>query len=531
VRRHRLRPLLALAPLLAAAGLPQLASASTTQQPIIQDDAQLQANPVGTLSTFRQLGVDLVRVSVNWRDIAPSPRSATMPARFHAADPAAYPAANWAPYDTIVRYAAADQIGVYFVLTGPAPQWAESSGEPAGGLFGVWSPSPAAFGAFAHAVGERYDGSYRPSRGGAPLPRVTVWSVWNEANYGYDLAPQANGAGTVSLAAANYRGLLAAAWNGLGAAGHTTRRDTILIGETAPRGSVGAPGNFGGTKPLIFLRALYCVDSGYRPLRGSAASAVGCPATAAGSGRFRVRNPALFQASGFADHPYTFQGHPVAPNVTTNSSGPGPSDPNYADLPVVPRLERVLDRLNAVYGSRTHYAIWNTEYGYRTRPPDPHAGVSQATAAYWLNWAEYLSWRQRRLGSYMQYLLVDPPSRVFASGLELFGGAHKASFAAFRMPLYLPLTATRRGARLEVWGGVRPSHFAFLDTGVKQRVAIQFRRGSRGAFRTLERVPIANPRGYFDVGVAFPSSGAVRLAWAYPDGQTILSRSVSITVR
>jgi hypothetical protein len=511
----------------AAAAFPGTVAASPTQQSIIQDDAQLMANPVRTLATFRELGVSRVRVTVAWSSLAPGAHAGSPPRRFDAGDPAAYPAGNWTPYDNVVRYAAVYHIGVNFMLTGPAPQWAEGAGEPRGGLFGVWWPSASAFGAFVHAVGERYSGSYRPSRGAAPLPRVSSWSIWNEPNYGYDLAPQTNASGTVVNAAREYRGLLAAAWGGLRATGHSTRRDTILIGETAPRGSVGAPGNFGGTKPLIFLRALYCVDGGYRQLRGSAAAAIGCPTTTAGSRRFRAQNAALFAASGFADHPYTFQGHPVAPNVTTNSYGPGPSDPNYADLPVVGRLEGVLDRLGAIYGSRTRYAIWNTEYGYRTRPPDPHAGVSQATAAYWMNWAEYLSWRQSRIASFMQYLLVDPPNGLFATGLELPSGAHKAGFDAFRMPLYLPFTAERRGTRLEVWGDVRPAHFA---PGA-QRVAIQFQAASRGAWRTLSTVALGNAEGYFDTRVRFPSSGAVRLAWTDPAGQPLYSRTQAIAVR
>ena len=217
----------------------------------------------------------------------------------------------------------------------------------------------------------------------------------------------------------------------------------------------------------------------------------------------------------------------MKPTRSSNGNGPGPSDPDYADLPEVPRLEGVLDRLNGIYGSRTHFAIWDTEYGYRTRPPDPHAGVSQATAAYFMNWAEYLSWRQPRLISFMQYLLVDPPSGLFASGLELPNGKPKASFDAFRLPLYLPFTTERRRTRLEVWGDVRPAHFA----AGPQHVQVQLQSGSRGAFRTLTTVTLTNPEGYFDIRVGFPSAGAVRLSWAYPNGQRIYSRTQTITVR
>ena len=182
--------------------------------------------------------------------------------------------------------------------------------------------------------------------------------------------------------------------------------------------------------------------------------------------------------------------------------------------------------------------MWNTEYGFRTRPPDPNEGVAQATAAYYMNWAEYLSYKQARLYSYSQYRLRDqPPPAYFDSGLENPNGSHKPGFDAYRMPLFLPVTSTRRGRQLEVWGGVRPAGYARHDTGKAQSVQIQFQAGSKGAWQTLATVPITNPRGYFDVHLAFASSGAVRLAWTYPAGDplltggTIYSRTVTFAIR
>jgi len=78
-----------------------------------------------------------------------------------------------------------------------------------------------------------------------------------------------------------------------------------------------------------------------------------------------------------------------------------------------------------------------------------------------------------------------------------------------------------------VWGCVRPAHFA----PGRQSVQIQFRRGTRGAFKTIKTVGLTSSRGYFDVSVGFPSSGAVRLAWREPMGSTIYSRSVTVSVR
>jgi hypothetical protein len=293
-------------------------------------------------------------------------------------------------------------------------------------------------------------------------------------------------------------------------------------------------------KPLIFLRSLYCVDSSYRELRGSAASAQGCPSTTAGSRSFRRQNPALFAASGFADHPYE-QASP--PNKATHLCGTKlcvgpPADANFTDLPEIPRLEGALDRLNSVYGSRTHFPVWSTEYGFRTKPPDPNLGISPTTAADYMNWAEYLSYRQPRLYSYSQYALVDsPPPAYFDTGLVNPDGSHKPGYDAYRTALFLPTTSMNAGQKVEIWGGVRPAGYARLDTGQPQSAQIQFQRGSSGAWQTIDTVAITNSKGYIDVHLALPASGGVRLAWSYPEGDqllgsgTVYSRTVSVTVK
>jgi hypothetical protein len=501
-----LLPILALLALVGGSSVP-IAAASPGQDAIFQDDGQLHANPLGTLQTLRSLGVSRVRVGIYWGRIAPDGTSAQRPRNFNAADPAAY-RGQWAPYDEIVKDAKAEGISVYFLLTGPAPIWATGAGAPRGGPYGQWKPSARQFGAFVSAAAKRYSGSYHG------LPRVSFWSIWNEPNYGVDLAPQATNHDTVEVGASAYRGLVDAAWSALQQGGHG--RDTILIGETAPHGLNHPIGNFSGVKPLRFLRALYCVDAGYLPLRGPAAAARGCPTTAAGSARFGSAHPGLFAASGFAGHLYA-QG--IAPNRSLAD------DPDYADLASVSRLERTLDRLQAVYGSRNRLPIWNTEYGYWTNPPAKVAKISPTTAAYYINWAEYLSWRQPRVRSYMQYLLVDPPLDNFASGLEFKTGAPKQPvYDAYRMPLFLPSTSGRAGHPLEVWGCVRPAQFAAPG----QQALIQFQNGSDGSWHTLRTLTITNLRGYFDLRQAFAGSGSVRLAWAQPGVGTIYSRTVAI---
>ena len=524
-RAHRLLSPFALLLVLTAGALAlhvAPARASSTQEPMFQDDGLLRRDPAGTLDTLRTLGVARVRLFVFWNSIAPSPNSRRKPARFTASDPGSYPAQNWAPYDAIVEAAQARGIAVDFTLTGPAPLWAIGAGSP-GGPHGQWKPSASEFHAFTTAVGRRYSGSYTPA-GGSQLPAVHYWALWNEPNYGPDLAPQEIHSTGVEVAPMLYRNLVDAGWSALQNTGH--RGDTILIGEVAPRGITtgGQPGLFGGMVPLRFINALYCVDSSYRPLRGSAAAARGCPTTAAGSRGFSRAHPGLFQATGFADHPYP-QG--LAPNRQT---WPNPGPNQYTDMPQIPVLERVLDRLQRAYGSGARLPIYSTEYGYRTYPPEL-GQPNYTTASLWLNWAEYISYRDPRVRSYFQYLLVDPGAGNFPSGLVTAGGKRKATYDAFRMPLYLPVTSTRKGRTVEVWGCVRPAAFAKQDTGTTQQVQIEYQSGSHGSFQVVKTVAITNPRGYFDVRIAFPASGAVRLGWAYPSGAVIHSRVQSVTVR
>ena len=129
-------------------------------------------------------------------------------------------------------------------------------------------------------------------------------------------------------------------------------------------------------------------------------------------------------------------------------------DPNYSSLAEVGRLVSALDRVQRIYGSRTRLPIYDTEFGYITDPPNvstihemgsaPAKYPPPTTAAYYLNWAEYLSWKNPRIMSFDQYLLTDPPPyspayTAWSSGLLGWEqGIPKATYAAWRLPLSVP---------------------------------------------------------------------------------------------
>jgi hypothetical protein len=483
--------------------------------------AELYANSAANMDLLRSLGVGVVRLDMNWTGVAPAPTSLHKPA-FDARDPNSYPA--MARYDALIHGLAARHIAVDLALVGRPPLWAEGPGAPSPRTQAEWKPNASDYADWVYAVGTRYSGHFTPHGASHPLPRINFWSIWNEPNIGNNLGPETTHAGSaVEVAPRLYRDLLNGGWRSLHATGHG--RDRILIGELAPAGATfkGAPGLFGAMAPLRFLRALYCVDANYQQLHGTEAAERGCPTTRSQSARFAAQNPALFTASGFAVHPYSFTSLP--PNVRV------PNEPDYTELAALPTLESTLDRVQRVYGSNRKFPIWSTEFGYITNPPNDQYTISPARAADYLNWAEYITWQDPRIKSFDQFLIADPPgTTVFSTGLETATGQAKPALNAFRMPLYLPVTTGTAGHPLLVWGGVRPAPDIERRTHRGQKVQIQFRPSSGGDFRTINTVALTNPHGYFEVRQGFPSSGSVRLGWAYPKGPTVFSRTVAITL-
>jgi hypothetical protein len=516
------------------------AAGSPTQQALLMDDSELvfgtDPEVEATFGALRELGIDSVRVDLLWHLVAPSSENAVRPS-FDATNPSAYPPGQWDVYDRVVNAAARNGIGVLFTITGPAPVWASS--DPSQGDK-VLDPNPADFRDFVTAVGRRYSGSHpdeqiqqAPPPSGLPflppppappgppplvLPRVSMWSAWNEPNQPGWLRPQASGGLPASPRV--YRALQDAAYAGLQASGHGD--DTYLLAETAPRGSRSLSDR-SPMRPLLFIRELYCVNRRLRPYRGDAAAARGCPADAAGRERFAADHPGLFRASAFAHHPYALE---VAP---------GESDPirDNVTLAELPRLTRTLDRILRRHGVERKLPIWITEYGYQTDPPDPILGVPWARQAAYLNEAEYMAFRYRRVRSFTQFLLVDDgPNRdyepgdprywggTFQSGLVALDGRRKPAYEAFARPVHVSPRRVRRGRKLTVWGGYRPAR-----AGAALRVAVEFRRRGAGRWRVLRRLTTRSRRNYVQARLRARRSGSYRLAW-----EAGRSRAVSVKV-
>jgi hypothetical protein len=304
-----------------------------------------------------------------------------------------------------------------------------------------------------------------------------------------------------------YRSYVDAAWSALKATGHTPTTDTILVGELAPEGGTRTPLE-DPIAPLDFLRALYCVDSNQHSLTGSAATNLGCP-TSGGTQAFATAHPGLFDATGFAHHPYSFF---LAPNVPYTS----PGSAGFVPLVSLSRLEGALDQIFSAYGVSRTVPIYLTEYGYETNPPNPFRGVSLQQQAAYLDEAQYVASQDPRVRSMSQFLLHDalpntkfPPGTIgywstFQTGLEFADGTPKPSFNAYRIPIWIP---AQTGGTDEVWGMLRPA-----PHGSRQHAQIQW-SGATRAWQTIGSVTVSGPGETFTVRVKPQGAGRLRIAW------------------
>jgi hypothetical protein len=447
----------------------QRAAASTTQLSIVQDDTELHTGRMDSrLDEMKALGADVVKVRLPWRYIAPS--GSTKPSGFDATNPGSYPQGAWDSYDAIIRGIVARHMRPYIAITGPAPDWGSVRGDQL-------RPVGAEFARFVQAVGTRYSGSF--AAGGAGngyndplqrLPKVSIWGLWNEPNLASWLAPQYSHG--VPVSPRTYRGLTYAMQDGLSASGHGA--DTFLVGELLPFARSGRTG-VTKVRPIQFLREMACVDSHYRPYRGSAAKKRGC------TGRFRK-----LPGTGIAYHPYTYAGGPDVQQKNRDDASIGELD----------RVERAVDSLSRrhrLVGRRL--PIWITEFGFQSDPPDPFQSPIKKIPGF-MGESEWLAFKDSRVLSYSQYPLVDDPLGTgaqkyagFQSGLRFIdGSAKKAVYAAYRMPFYV----RERSARLvEVFGGVRAAAGG-------TPVTIQSRTG-HGSWKTVPGgATRLGPGGYFD---------------------------------
>jgi hypothetical protein len=461
---------------------------------------------------------------VVWSLVAPHPNANKKP-KFNATNPSAYPKGVWFRWDFLDRVANQVGLKVYFQPTAPAPNWATSPRKLPQGYRYSHDPNAKLYGQFVQAVAKRYSGHFvapNVNGGKSPLPRVSYWGIWNEPNIGGWMTPQWNtlkGGKKVEASPSIYRAMVASAWNALVRTGH--RHDTILIGETAAYGA-GHKGYGASMDPLIFTRAFYCVGTSYRPLKGKAATNIGCPKSGR-RGPFVRANPALFNATGWAHHPYDFVNPPSFHR----------KDPNSATLSNLSRIENAVSRARKAYHKSAKMPVYITEWGVQSRTPSPFVAFSQAQQAEFINEGEYMAWKNPRVPSFAQFLLVDagpntkapfnskPYWATFQSGLLFFQGEQpKPAYFAFELPIWLP--NPRHGPRVSVWAQIRP-------TNAPRKGELQFAATGSNVWSNVAPVSATNSEGFLTTNVSLPSAGSLRLTWTGPGNTVLYSRIARVT--
>ena len=443
--------LLILTTLVAALMLGATATADASRGQTMLMDAQNELlNPStrpSALAELDSLGVDALRLVVYWKNVSPSADSRRKP-RFDARDPANY---SWGEYDAVVAAARERGWRVVVTLTTPAPKWATRDKDDY-----VTRPSAKRFGHFVTAAGRKWGES------------VDMWAIGNEPNHPKFLLPQYTKKGPASPRI--YRRLFLAADRALDRTGN--RSDTLLIGETLPRGTGSA------VAPITFLRGVLCLNKKFKKRSGCR----------------------KLDADGWSHHPYT----------TKSGVFFKPPGKNDVTIGVLGRLRRALDRASRARAIRRRMPIYLTEFGIQSSP-DRYLGVPVRRQNEQRALAERIAWSTPRVKAFSQYLLRDDapiedvPARErygrFESGLKYHTGHRKPAFRGFG----LTLTALRKGGRVSLWGLVRPAAGA-------TDVEIQVKSRGKKGFRKLKTVR-TDSRGYLLTNTAIRKGARYRLRW------------------
>lgn len=436
------------------------AQAAKTQSAVFEEPSRLTGFDPAVqdvaLDEIKQLGAEIVKFPILWRDVAPAMNTGGL------SDPNAYPAGVWDRFDRAYNGARARGMKVWIMITAPAPVWAvekEVTDYP-----GSYKPNPALFGEFAEAVGRRY-------------PNVDFISVWNEPNIATFLQPQT--VSGISQSAVHYRAMYRAAYASLVRAGLPT--SAILFGELLPRARKKELRR--KAMPVRFLRDFFCLDTKGAKLKGANARKAGC------SGFTPIKT------GGLAYHPYSMAGGPLVKEEFADN----------ATIYYLKRIERVLDQ---AYKQRRlakrKLPIYGSEFGFQSSPPDIYMTPIRKIPGF-LNVSEYLSYKFSRVKTYSQYLLFDDANLdSFQSGLRFVDGTKKPGvYDAYQMPFCV---FKGRGNTVTVWGGLR-------SATTTQSVDIQIKTGS--TWTTVQSIAVRPPLGYFErrITVAGANSKTFRVHW------------------
>lgn len=412
-RRPALAALVVLAAVVllgAAPGARALPGPSSLMQGISDDPVMLSISDSARsiwLDRASSVGSQGIRLETTWAQIAPYSRP-----RHWNESSASDSHYNWSIIDSAVE-AITSHGEQPLLMVREAPIWAEQN-LPAGVPFnGVWNPNPRDFGAFAHALAERYSGHFKVH--GHRLPHVSWFQAWNEPNLDNYLLPQwyLNSKGQyVPASPGIYRGLLNAFYAGVKA---VQPHATVLAAGTAPYGDPPPPKSVGARMyPVYFYQQLFCLSASLKP--------------------FSCGSPPHLDA--LDHHPYG-----ATPRVHASQSG----DIAVPDLYKINQIARAAVHYHHVMPAGPK-PLWVTEIDWTSQPK-----YSLTRQAYYVSLGFYELWRQGVTHVFWFFLRdsIQPQRSFSQSGLFTVSGARKPSATAFRFPFVAMRTGKKQ---LILWG-------------------------------------------------------------------------------
>lgn len=449
------------------------ATASKSQLSVVDDPARIlspdPALQTAALDEADELGFDILKIPVTWRAFTPDGTSAIKPA-VDLTNSENYPAGVWTTVDAAVAGAQARGMTVWLMITAPAPRWAVAK-ETSPGL-GAYEPKAADYAEFVEAVGKRY-------------PSARYFSFWNEVNLKRFMQPQSKSG--LAQSAIHYRDMYRAAQKALASSGHAS--STMLFGEILSR----YPSDNAtlATRPLIWLRAFFCLDTKGRAMKGSAAKKYKC-------GSFpRIKT------SGLAYHPYNLSFPPTTIEKASKENAP---------IGYLPRVEKLLDQAyKAKHLAAKKLKIYNSEYGIQSNPPDKDVGQPLSKVPLYLNASEYMTWIDSRVATYSQYLLIDDPEVPnvvsFQTGLRFADGTKKPGvYEAFQTPFMVFKTANAN--KVTIWGCLRAKSSGTATAKLEVK--------TNGEWSAVKSIPVSASTGYFMQTISLPGakSKTYRINWS-----------------
>ena len=390
------------------------------------DDLLLHDSPAGvdaTMAELRVLGVDRVRLSAIWRDIA---------------DPTDGPAAY--PPDRIAQARPRDQrrldgLTVLLNIRGGAPDWAQRPSARSAARTDAYKPAPArrSGAATRQFAGRPATRASTPGRSGTS---PTGAGCCSRSRRGKPYAP-------APLPPPLPRRQRRRCADGPRRRHHPARRD-----RAARRRRAAAPRAAQGRALLPRALLPRRASSPQAPLR-----------------RLRQARP----AAGHRRRP------PPVPGA--RAAGVPLARPGRIRLADGNRLARILDAARRYRRVPGRLPIWYTEFGYQTKPPDPYRGVSLKRQAAWNIRAERLAYRQKRV------LALQPVPAARRGAADAVPGSDRRYWSTYQTGLRFadgaasrPTTPTGcRSCALSaqpLWGLVRPAR-----NGAPQEITIERRRG------------------------------------------------------